>query len=301
MAEQNINPEMHKIESEYRREVAIVKARPILHQVGFIAWTVLDVILVLLFIVYIASYLVAGSFSERAEVASIADNIGIMHDVVTGRSAEALSVGNVDVFSLGDENYDFYVELENPNADWYAEFDYYFEYGEETSDRLQGFIMPGERKPFVALRQPFATRPSNAELVVDEFEWSRVDAHAVEDVDWWVEEHMNFEVAGEDYSEIKIDGEDIGRSSFSVTNATPYSYWSPVFIVVLERNNNVIGVNQATVAGFESGETRDVTVNWFGDSPSSAEVVVLPNINFFDEDAYMAPPGESGSDIRDEF
>ncbi|MDP2631279.1 MAG: hypothetical protein Q8P30_00745 [Candidatus Uhrbacteria bacterium] len=301
MVDQPINSELKQIESEYNREVAIVKARPFLKRLGIFLWTAIDVILVVLFVGYIATYLVSGFFAEREDIAAIVSNIDVMHAISADNAAQAISIGSVKEFALSNGDYDLYVEVDNPNSDWYAEFNYYFDTGSEESDRMGGYIMPNERKPLVAFRQAFDARPSDAELVVEDFVWKRVDAHAVENINDWMAEHTDFEITADDYSDIPLDGENIARSSFTIKNKTPYSYWSPVFYVVLERNGTVLGVNQASVAGFESGETRTVNVNWFGNAPTAGDVFVIENINFFDPDVYMPPPGESGSDIRDEF
>ena len=63
----------------------------------------------------------------------------------------------------------------------------------------------------------------------------------------------------------------------------------------------MVGVHQATLSRFVSGETREVAVHWAGEVPSSATATLLPNINYFDTEAYMSPSGGQGIDARDLF
>ena len=296
--------ELRKIEKEYQREVRITKVRPVIRQTFWVVWAVFDAILTVIFIGSITYYLVAGSFADRRQVASLGQNIEALHDVTAESSAQSITAGDVKVFSLGEGRYDLFIELANPNNDWWAEISYSFADGEESTQTFSGFLLPGEQKPLTALYQEFTSRPSGAEFVVNDLTWHRVDSHEISDFDNWLTDHQNFVVDNADYStDVEIGETNLARSTFTIENKTPYSYWDGKFLVVLlSGGGGVLGVNEVTVAGFESSETRSVTVNWFGDAPSSAstaEVKVITNINFFDEDAYMPLSSEVERDIRD--
>lgn len=297
-----VNPELLQVERQYRREKMIVEAQPRIKKLGLLLLVTVDVILIAVLVLYIVTYIVASGPAERRQVASIANNLETMNTVSQENAAEPLVLSDVSVFPLGDNDYDFYVEVENENADWYATFDYYITSAQGDTDVVSGSIMPSTTQPLALIRQNFDSRPSAPELVFENFMWHRIDAREITDVDTWIDEHNRFTVENAQYHfDVEIDGSNIPRTSFTMTNTTPYGYWSPEFIVVIERGGRVSGVNLVTIPGFGSGDVRHIDVNWFGTAPSSGTVTVTPNINYFDDEVYMPPSGSLSEDLRDRF
>ncbi len=294
------NPEFRQVEREYKREVAITTAVPMAKRIALVIWAIFDFALVALFLLVVGGFLVAGQFMDRGEVASMANNISSMRMFAINNSASSLLIGDISAISLGDGKYDFVTTAQNSNEDWYAEFDFSFQSDAESTEVMHGFVMPLQFTPIVALRQDFNST-SGVDLVIDNMTWHRVDPHEVSDIVTWLDDHDRFTVSDAEYNrDVEIDDTDIPRTSFTVTNDTSYSYLSAVFYVVLDRNGSIVGINQATIPGFEVGETRNVNVNWFGDAVSSADVSVYPYINYFDEDVYIdQPSAEVDIDRRD--
>ena len=297
-----VNVEIQSAEQTYRREVAITEARPRLRRALLWLWTSIDIVLLAIFIGYLGFYLTVAAFTERRHVARIGENIDTQNAITVARSAQSLRVGTLQIFSLTGDTYDVYVEVENPNEEWVAEFTYFFERGETRTAPEHGFVLPLETRPLVAFSAEFDSRPTGAELVIEDLTWHRVDAHEITDIPIWMAEHNEFSVASASYAlDHSVGTETIGRSTFTVTNQSAYSYYEAEFLVHIIRGNILVGVNKATLAGFESGESRDVTVNWFSGAPSGGEVQVIPEMNYFDESIYMAPSGTGETDIRDAF
>lgn len=301
--EQKAQADLRSVEKQFQRDVRITKARPKIRTAFLVVWAVIDIILLVIFLIGVFGYLVAGQFSDRREIASIADNFSAFQVFTQEHSPSSLVLGESDAIGLGGDQFDLYTELQNKNTHWYAMYDYTFETNNESSETFSGFILPMETRPVVALNQTMTESLSGLDLSVENVEWMRVDPHEIDDIETWMDEHDNFVLSNTEYSrDIEIEDSTISRSSFTIENDTPYNYWSATFLVVLMRNNIVAGVNAASVAGFESGESRDVMVNWFDGAPSSVdEVLVFPTINYFDEDVYMDQPGDESGDLRDSF
>jgi hypothetical protein len=243
-----------------------------------------------------------ASATERRHVAGIVENIAVQNAITSARSAASLRVSDTQVFDLGNGEYDLYVEVENVNTDWYATFDFYFERSGQKSDVEHGFSLPGESRPLISFRQTFDSRPSGVDVTIDNLRWQRVDHHVIADVEDWLATHDAFTLKEDSYAlDHEVGDETIGRSTFTVENESSYSYFNAEFLVLILRGNALAGVNTATIAGFETGEERNVTVNWFSGAPSSGTVKIVPNINYFDENVYMSLPTDEASDIRDLF
>lgn len=296
------NPEATAAEQEYRRSKMIVEARPKLKRLGILLWMAFDIVLVVIFIGYIGVYLSAGMFGDKKTIATIAEDIDTMHAISESHIAESLRIGDAKEFSLGGDEYDFYAIVGNPNEEWFATFTYYFSSSAGDSEKLNGAVMPLSESHLVAIRQQVDSRPVGSDLIVEDIEWHRVDAKEISDIEEWLEEHNKFDVMDAEYSlDLEVADENIARTSFTLNNNTPYSYWNPEFIVLITRAGSVAGVNTVTVNGFASGESREMDVNWFGSVPSSGSVEVISNINYFDDEEYMPLAGDVEADLRDDF
>lgn len=281
-------------EKEYQRNIRITHARPQLKRALFILWATFDVLLLGLLLYVVGGYLIAGQFSDRQSVAQIFTDIATRHDESLQRAPVALVATDAIVLDLGEGKADFYAEMENRNENWYATFSYGFETDEgEVTEMLPGFIFPGEVRPFIALNTALDVSADRAEFVVENVAWKRIDGHEIDDVSAWMREHADFELSSSQYGDkIEFEEGSVVRSVFTVVNHSPYNYWTAPFWVILERGGTVVGVHQVSIAGFESGEAREVTVNWFGEVPASAESIrVYPVIDYFDEGVYMDQPG----------
>jgi hypothetical protein len=291
-----LHQELQQIEKDYRTKVQIVTARPVLSQAFFFAWMVFDALLLTIFVGYSAYYLVSGAFDERRQVSAIINNLETLHDAAASRAAVSLVTGEVLVFSPTSGYEDFYTEIRNPNQDWTAAFTYSFKTSSGESRKQKGFVMPGERKPLLALHE--ALTGNRADLLVEEITWIRVDHHVIPDITEWLERHNDFQITDNTYvTNLEINKQKVARSSFTITNQSPYGYYEAPFLVFLLRGDTVVGVNQVVLNTFNAGEARQVDVNWFGAFPTAAEIQVVPNIDYFDADAYLPIGGEVPPDI----
>lgn len=292
--------EVHKIEREYRRDITITTARPLIVRVGLLLWLLIDVGLVIFFLVSVILYLVAGSFREERLLGTLDNNIAALRETSAARAADPLLVGDPHVLTRDIGSYDVYAVIENPNTEWYATFTYAFS-SDVSAEPIAASIMPGEEKYLLALNIALAQRPSGVTVAVNDVVWHRVDRHLVPNTAEFLVLHSNFVVSDSAYDDtIVIDGTNIGVSTFTIANVTPYTYYNPTFVVALTHGSVVVGVNIVTVPQFIAGSTREVSVRWFGSAPGAGSVEVIPSINYFDEDEYADPDGAAGTDIRDE-
>lgn len=295
-----VNPELQAVEKQHRRETMVLNARPLLARIVLGVWVAIDAVLLVFFAWNVIGYLVSGSFAEMRSMAALGANVGVIHETIANDAAQDLVVKNVKTLRSSSTANDFYASLENPNTHWYATFTYQFTSGGVATDVYEGFVMPGEAKYLLAMNVKSETRSGSAEIALADIAWHRVNRHDVPDVATWLADHQNFVITNSAYTaDVSIASSHVGRSSFTVKNDTPYGYWNPIFVVMLERNGTIVGINQATVERFAAGETRQVDVHWTGEIPSSGTNVVLANINFFDAAAYMMPDGNPATDWRD--
>ena len=277
-----------------------VEHRALLKRIGYGAFIAVDAGL-LLFAVW--NFVDAFARSYEAEQRSLYEMVALgqtdLRAYTRGNAAQDFERSEARVLPIGDERFDLYATLSNPNNDWWAEFEYVFRAGGVEVAREGGFILPGERKPVVALAIASATPFATAEFSIESVDWHRVDHHLIPDYATWSQDRLGLLIENAQFTkDVKLDGKAFGRLSFRVTNSTAFSYYDPSFFLLLKRGSSVVGVSRTTLGELKNGESQMVNVNWFGTLPSVSEVEVIAEINIFDLDVYKSLEGETTVDTR---
>lgn len=287
-----LEQEYQAIESQYRRDVAFLENVPKVEKIAFGVWTVIDVVLLIIFIIAVPVYIVSGSFTDLRRAAELVRNSATTHSLSLAQAPEALTLGNAKTLAGSTGSYDFLADASNPNANWYVTFTYSFSFDGGQTEKIQGFLNPSESRPIAQLGVRNDLAPRNARLVVEEVAWHRVNRHAIADTGRWLTEHSAFPVSAVATTSIVLDKGAVGETSFTVANKTAYSYWEPKFLILLERGGTTVSSSEVTIPQFLSGESRQVSTRWFQTIPTGATVRIVPILNYFDETVYMKPSGE---------
>lgn len=291
--------EYRAIDSRYRRDVAIVTARPKLETGFFVLWAIVDAVLILAFVFGVIVYIVSGAFQDARSSATILSNVQSSHAGVARGAAVGLDVQEPRSVSVMSGKYDLYTAVENFNADWYTTFDYVFEYDGGVTEVHRGFMNPLEKRTLAAINIPLERRPSGLRFVILNQEWHRIDRHVIPNTEQYLSERTNITVDQAGYSKDVSLGEDqFARSTIVLTNRTAYSYWEPEFLVKLMRGSTIVSLTKISVPEFMASETRELEVRWFGEVPPSGTLSIEPLIFYFDEGVYMNPDDERGRDVR---
>lgn len=255
----------------------------------FVAWSFLD------------AYVISYSKENQAVTQMVSVGHADLRSYTQATAADPLILNSASTFSLGDDRYDFYATVANPNDEWWADFTYSFvgsAEGEEELDSFTGFILPGEEKPVVALAVELNGPPRGASLQITDISWHRVDRHLVGDYAEWYRDRLNMVIDDAAWVLDTTATPPTAKVSFTLTNDAPFSYYDPVFYTVLKRGTRVVGINRTRLSDLESYEERQVEIQWFGAVPDVSQVEVIPEVNIFDVGAYKPLEGESTQDVR---
>lgn len=253
----------------------------------FVLWTMLD------------SFAVSYEDDEREVAKMVAYGQSDLHAYTLASAADPIITQPVLVFGIGDNRFDFFASLTNPNADWWVEFTYVFAFDAGRTTPQEGFLLPGQTKPVVSLAVTSQTSVREAQLELSNVRWHRIDHQVISDYPSWQEDRLRLEITGAAFSkETGFENDAFGRSTFTVFNHTAFSYFDPSFLVLLKRGSAVVGVSRTTVASLETGESQEISLNWFGTLPSVTSVEVIMDIHLFDPDVYKRLEGEQGIDTR---
>ncbi len=291
--------EYRSIESRYRRDTAILNARPKLVIGGFIFWTMLDISLLLVFVFGVMLYIVSGTFTEAIQTTSLIQNVRSIHTSVVRAAPIPLEMEGPKSASVSQGKYDLYATVQNLNANWYTTFDYVFTYAGGETEVQSGFLNPSDRRLLPAINVLAERRPTSVRLVLRHQAWHRVDKHQISSTAQFLADRANLTVDQASYGQdVTVGNDQLGRSTIVITNRSGFAYWNPEFLVKLMRGSTIISLTKVSAPKFLPSETRALEVRWFGTLPPSGTLGVESVINYFDKGVYMDPDDESGQDVR---
>lgn len=242
-----------------------------------------------------AYYLARGMKEDEILTKQLVEASSVGHEYVSKVSAKQLILSPIGVLSSSGNKYDLYTVLENDNERWWAEFDYYFTASGRQTKKSSGYILPFESKYLTALAQEFDSQPQNANLVMENIKWHRVNQHEISDWQTFRDSRLNIEA-----SDIKFTpaggSQKLNQLSFNITNNTAYNYWDVGFTILLTSGGNLISINHYGLSDFMSGETRLVEINWAGATGSISQAKIIPEINIMKDDIYIPYEGGIGQE-----
>ena len=301
MMDQNILMEEEKEDKRvYKLSIWWLEHRAFFRRLGYGVFILFDAVL-LLFVSWtmIDSFIIGYTHEERSLSQMIASGQADLRAYTVSHAADPLISQDVQVFPIGNSRYDFYTQVANPNKDWWVEFDYQFVFDAGHTEVMHGFLLPEQQKPFVSLAVTSQTSTQTGTIVFTNMMWHRIDHKVIPDYQKWQSDRLNFFIDSPTYTkETAFENNEIGRTSFRVTNKTVYAYFDPVFYVLLKRGVSVVGVSRVTIESIGSDEEKEISLNWFGSLPNVSSVEVVPDVNLFDPGIYQRPEGKSSIDAR---
>lgn len=207
-----------------------------------------------------------------------------------GNKPRAVQTHSVSVFQGTDGRLDMIAPVENPNEQWYAEFNYRFNVSGEQTPLRSGFVLP-KQSSFLG---EFGFKPERAggraaALTVNNIQWKRVNPEVVgADYDEWLGNRDAFEIRDLAFqTNVGAGAERVSRTSFIFANPTAYGYWNVGLYIILYRGGTPIASNYVTLSEVKPGDSRPVNVDWYESIPAVTETLVVPVVNFLDDSVYL--------------
>ncbi|OGL66189.1 hypothetical protein A3B21_01855 [Candidatus Uhrbacteria bacterium RIFCSPLOWO2_01_FULL_47_24] len=272
--EQNTN------ERQIKAAIWYVKHKELLRKLGLGALLALDVIF-MVYVLYAVGRDFVSSPRRRAQEAAL---IQSGPQAVRAQPLD-LQLGGVDLLRVGEVT-DIIASVRNPNENWYARFDYVIGIGDNTEKHADGFLLPGQERPF--FRSVRASGAGTPVFNIENLVWKKVSAHDTADYSAFRDEHLNFEIKNAQFLPALVEDKGTAsRAKFAIVNKTAYSYFAPTFIVSLYRGGTLVGIQSTVIDQFKTGETREVELSWFDRIGAVSNTEVVPAIDIFNQEVYM--------------
>jgi len=245
----------------------------------------------LLYISY-AAYSFVDYYSSQAELDSLISGINknyINFEMYRIKLKPVpLKTRSVDILKGSEDKYDYVALVANQNDRWYIEkITYKFTDNGYSTNIFEDFILPNQSKYLVAYNQEPTTYPRALDLNIIDAKHVRV--RRLLDVDL-----SDFVIEESEYIPALASPLGTPRIRFSVANNSLYNFWEVPFKIIIYDRSLPVGVNVAYVIKFKSGETKTVEIAWPEKiSYHITNVLVVPDINLFDESNYMPVEAET--------
>ena len=255
-----------------------------------IRWTL--IILNIVFWIFVIWSLIDAYIISYPREARIPRLIAENQLAASGLQATAplpLLPSDVSVFEISGGRKDFLAQLSNSNETWWAEFTYRFKSGEAMTNPHKSFILPKSQRYLTELGSDLASASKNAQIVIEDIQWHRVDPLAVNrDYPSFAANRLQFKFDDITYRhDLTVGTQTVGQTSSTFSNPSPYGFWNVDITVILYRGTAPAGVTTISKQQVSSGSSEPFVINWFDSLSGITRTEISAYANILDPDAYF--------------
>ncbi len=187
---------------------------------------------------------------------------------------------------LKKSQYDLVINIFNPNPDWQVTIEYYFSIDGLNTLLDSGFINPGEQKHFFSLGTQIDSEIDDVQFLISNISWKRIRQ---KENDLLVAlDYLEVKDVGLEYLQAENESLILPQISFKAKNNSVYDFWDPKFVIVLERDLNLVGLNVLSIDDWRANEEKNLTFIW-PLIPKFTHIKIRPEINILNPDVFISP------------
>ena len=242
---------------------------------GYVLWSLLD------------TY--AISFPREKRIQEIIKGNEHLIAAIDAAKPQPIQPSTVEIFNATEDRQDFLVQISNPNALWWAEFDYRFDLGGEQTPILKGYVLPKQQRYLTQLGWKGKMRAANAQLIVENLRWRRLDPRVIgRDFDSYLAQRLRISFDDIKYlKDIVVGSQTVGQTSFALSNPTGFGFWDVELTIILFRAENPVAVSVIHVKEIKPNEKRPLAVNWFENLSAISKTEIQANANVLDPKTFL--------------
>jgi len=189
--------------------------------------------------------------------------------------------------------YDLYVQVSNPNAQWWASFNYCFTRTDGEKSCGSDFILPSETKYILSLAQTFANNPDDLRFSLSDLRWTKINNHDIPDWSKYQADRLNISFSNQQFipaaANAVSEKTQLNSLSFTATNNSAYSFYEAPLTIILSGNFGFIYLDRYLLTDFTSNQSQNVKITWPGDIENVTGINIVPDINIMDQRVYQKP------------
>lgn len=253
---------------------------------------IISVITWSIFFYHFGLYIFKGMREDQKMLTALAQLNAIRHDISIQQSPLELQTGPIQYTKVGNNKYDIFIHVTNPNPNFWVEISYSFAVNDETIGKAEGFILPKESKYLLLLNQEITDNPEYLRINFDRKTWQRITFRNFPDWNDFAGKRLMIDV--NEISFIPANASPLSEKvnlnelSFTTTNKSAYNYYDVDYIIVLKNTmGNIAAVNKYTIDKLFSEDTMSINVTWPGDMGPIRDIEIYPEVNITREEVYI--------------
>jgi hypothetical protein len=193
----------------------------------------------------------------------------------------------INVQNPQQKDYDLIAEVENDNTQWtisslVGQFDLA---GQPVV--VNGFLMPKQKKYFLALRQQSTQSIGTTTFEMKNIVWRRIKPAERDRLN--IVNDLSFERANFSPASVLNNKQMPAQVEFTAINHSAYSFWQVNTQVVLYQGAGVVDAYIFPIDNWMAGQTRTIIFNLIHNVNFINQIVVTPDINWFDNSIFIKP------------
>lgn len=182
--------------------------------------------------------------------------------------------------------YDFVITVFNPNPDWRVTIEYYFSADGIETPLESGFIGPGEKKYFFTLGAQMDSEISDVQFLTSGISWRRIRQPQKDFLS--ILDKLTIEDVHLEYLQAENESLILPQISFKAKNNSIYDFWETRFVIALERDLNLVGLNILLTDSWRAQEEKRLTFVW-PLIPRFTHIKIKPEINILNPEVFISP------------
>ncbi len=209
-------------------------------------------------------------------------------DLIQHFNPVPLQVVSTNLFQDGGDKVDAVSEIENPNEDYIATFDYSFILGGTTTAPASAQTLVKSRTLVATLGVADSSGASGAVLQIKNLRWQRISRHDIADPKSWQDSRINFSISSTTFESPQSTPDlKVNRLAFILKNESAYGYKQPRFYVGLYNQGGLVGVMPLQTDDFHSLEAKNIDLRNFTSNLQVQNIEIFPLIDIYDKNAYL--------------
>lgn len=230
---------------------------------------------------YVTNYAILGIQQDKniiSQIQPINHNLTIQRSPVDIRTSFLQAIANKNAYDLAGE-------ITNPNANFWCHFTYYFQWGSESSERQEGFLLPAQTKKILSINQRSASIPSNAQIILENIQWLKVDNKKYPNWPAFQNSHVNIITTG--YSITQTD-ENNTLIEFNLLNNTAYGYYElPLNIITYNTDDQISSIFKIVIKNVKAEESRKISMIVNNQIFGGSKIEVSQDLDITKDDIYL--------------
>jgi len=182
--------------------------------------------------------------------------------------------------------YDFVITVFNPNPDWRVNIEYYFFANKKETSLEFGFINPGEKKYFFVLGEQMDSEISDVQFLISNISWRRVRSPQKDFLS--ILKKLTIEDISLKYLQAENESVILPQIFFKAKNNSVYDFYETRFVIALERDLSLVGLNILSIDSWRANEEKNLTFIW-PLIPRFTYIKIKPEIDVLNPEVFISP------------